>query len=157
MLVRFPAMNGREIIWALAILAVTLALRKTLSRLENGEPIFPKLSLFSRRRDIREEAQSLTVTIKLCSGSMGDREERRRIIALEQQLSAAIENASAGEIDGDEYGGGACTIYIYGTSAERLLALTWPILSEFHAPPGSYLIKRYGSSDGDELRIPLNA
>jgi hypothetical protein len=154
-------MNGREIIWALAIFAVALALRKTLSRLENGEPIFPKLSWFSRRwigglgRDDREEAQSLTVTIRLCSGSMGDKEERRRITALEDQLSAAIESASAGEIDGDEYGGGTCTIYICGTSAERLLALTWPVLTEFHAPPGSYLIKRCGTSDADELRIPL--
>jgi len=155
-------MNGRPIIWALATLAVAFALRKTLARLENGEPIFPKLSSFRRRwaggsrSAAGEETQSLIVAINLCSGGMGDKEERGRIIALEEQLSAAIENSSAGEFDGDEFGGGICTIYMYGPSAERLLAVTWPILREFHAPSGSYVIKRCGSSDEDEHRIPLN-
>jgi hypothetical protein len=96
------------------------------------------------------------VTIGLCSGGMGDKEERGRIIALEHKLSAAIENSAAGEFDGDEYGGGSCTMYMYGPSAERLLAVTWPILREFHAPSGSYVIKRCGSSDEDEHRIPLD-
>jgi len=154
-------MNGRELIWAFAIVVATFVLRRTLARFENGEPIFPKLRSFKRlwaggSRSAGAEAQDLIVTIKLCSGDMGDKEERRRITILEHQLSAAIEDASAGEFDGDEYGGGTCTMYLYGPSAERLLSLTWPILREFQAPPGSYLIKRCGSSDADEHRIPLD-
>jgi len=155
-------MNGRPIIWAFAIAAVTFALRRTLARLEDGEPIFPKLSSFRRlwagglSSTTGKEAQELIVTIRLCSGGMGDKEERGRITALEHQLSAAIDNSSAGEFDGDEYGGGTCTMYMYGPSAERLLAVTWPILREFDAPSGSYVIKRCGSSDEDEHRIPLD-
>lgn|ERR1700690_1865480 len=155
-------MNARPIIWALATVVVTFALRKTLARLENGKPLFPKLSSFRRlgtggfSSGSREQTQELVVTIKLCSSGMGDKEERGRIIALQHQLSAAIENSSAGEFDGDEYGGGTCTMYMYGPSADRLLDVTWPILGEFHAPSGSYVVKRCGSSDEDEHRIPLN-
>jgi hypothetical protein len=76
-----------------------------------------------------DEAEGLIVTIILRSGGMGDKEERGRIISLEHQLSAVIENSSAGEFDGDEYGGGTCTMYMYGPSAERLLALTLPVLT----------------------------
>lgn len=96
------------------------------------------------------------MTIRLCSGDMGDKEERGRITTLEHELAAAIENVSAGGFDGDEYGGGTCTMYMYGPSAERLLSVTWPILREFHAPSGSYVIKRCGTSDEDEHRIPLD-
>ena len=87
---------------------------------------------------------------------MGEKEERDRIVALQRQLSDAIENSSAGELDGDEWGGGTCTIYMYGRSAERLLSLTWPILKEFRASAGSYLITRCGDSDEEERRIPLD-
>lgn len=156
-------MNGRLVVLALVGGVVISALRRTLTSLENGDPIFLNMTSFRRlwsrelNSNTQEEAQALIVTIRLCSGDMGDKEERGRIIALEHQLSAAIEDPSAGEFDGDEYGGGTWTMYMYGPSAERLLALTWPILREFHAPAGSYVIKRCGSSDEDEHRIPLDA
>jgi hypothetical protein len=101
------------------------------------------------------ETEELVVTIRLCSGGMGDKEERMRITALEHQLSAAIEDASAGEFDGDEFGGGTCTMYMYGPSAERLFAVAWPILKEFRARPGSYVTKWCGSSGKEEHRVPL--
>ena len=59
-------------------------------------------------------------------------------------------------IAGPGGGGGTCTIYMYGRSAERLLSLTWPILKEFRASAGSYLITRCGDSDEEERRIPLD-
>jgi hypothetical protein len=86
---------------------------------------------------------------------MGEKEERESIIALVHLLSTAIENSSAGEFDGDEFGGGICTMYMYGPSAERLLAVTLPILKEFQAPLGSYAMKRCGISN-DEHRILLD-
>ena len=88
---------------------------------------------------------------------MGDRTERECIIALEHQLSDAIENSSAGELDGDEFGCGTCTIYTYGPNAERLLSVMLPILRKFRAPSGSYLMTRKGNSDPEEQRIPLDA
>ena len=99
-------MNGGPFIWGLVAGIGVLALREIFVKLQNGKPIVPKFGG-------AEEEQSLTVTIRLRSGGMGDRTERERIIALEHQLSDAIENSSAGELDGDEFGGGTCTIYIW--------------------------------------------
>jgi hypothetical protein len=93
----------------------------------------------------------------LRSGEMGDKKERARILELEHQLSQAIERSSTGEVDGDEFGGGTCTIYMYGPSAEELFSVTWPILTAFRAPSGSYVIKRRGRSDTPGDRISLDS
>ena len=143
-------MNIGPILWGLVGGVGVLALRGILTKLEHGDPVLPKLSGAPAN-----EEQALIVTIRLCYGEMGNKAERKRIIALEHQLSDAIENSSAGELDGDEYGGGECTIYIYGPSAERLLSVAWPILREFRAPSGSYLVKRCGTTT-EEQRIPLD-
>jgi len=146
------------IIWVVLILIVTHTLRGVLSKLENGDRVLPTLRSFGRlwRGGSREE-EAVIATIVLCSGEMGDKEERRRILDLEHQLSDAIENSSTGELDGDEFGGGTCTIYMYGPSAERLFSVTWPILKTFRAPSGSYVIKRCGNSDAEEYRIQLDS
>jgi len=101
------------------------------------------------------DEEALIAAIKLRSGDMGTEQERDRISALEQQLSKAIKNSSAGDFDGDEYGGGTCTIYMYGPSAERLLSVALPILKKFNAPSGSYVIKRFGKPGAKQTRIPL--
>ena len=106
---------------------------------------------------IGAEEQALIVTIKLRSGDMGSTEERGRIFALEDQLSDAIRHSAAGEYDGDEWGGGLCTIYTYGPSAARLFTVTSPILKKFRAPTGSYVIKRYGKPGAKQDRIALSS
>lgn len=103
------------------------------------------------------EEQALIATVKLRSGEMGSPDERERITALEDQLSDAIKNSAAGEFDGDEFGDGACTIYMYGPSADRLLTVTLPVFRKFHAPAGSYVIKRYGKPGAKQERISLSS
>jgi hypothetical protein len=102
------------------------------------------------------EEQAVVVTIKLNSGDMDSAEERRRITALEDQLADAIKRSSTGEFDGDEYGGGVCTVYMYGPSAERLFAAVLPVLKKFRAPKGSYVVKRYGKPGARQDRIVLS-
>jgi len=80
--------NRRGLVGGIAI----LALRGILTKLEHGDPILPKFSSAAT-----EGEQALIVTIKLTSGEMGDKEERSRIIALQHQLSDAIENSGVGE------------------------------------------------------------
>ncbi len=109
-----------------------------------------------RRAVIPTEEEALIAIIKLRSGNMGTTEERGRIAALEEQLFEAIKRSRTGDFDGDEYGAGVCTIYMYGPSANRLLAVTLPLLKKFHAPAGSYVTKRYGKPGAKEDRIPLN-
>jgi len=102
------------------------------------------------------EEQAVVVTIKLNSGDMGSADERQRITALEDQLADAIKRSSIGEFDGDEYGGGVCTVYMYGASAERLFAAVLPVLKKFRAPKGSYVVKRYGKPGARQDRIALS-
>jgi hypothetical protein len=115
-----------------------------------------RVSTTPRRAVIATEEQALIATIKLRSGDTGSTEERGRIAALEEQLSEAIKRSGAGDFDGDEYGAGVCTIYMYGPSADRLLTVTLPILKKFHAPAGSYVTKRHGKPGAKQDRIPLN-
>ena len=152
-LIGSAAMNGGPTVWGLVGGAVILALRGILTKLEHGDPILPR---FSGATADEDGEHAVIATIILSSGGMGDKAERTRLIALQHQLSDAIESSSAGELDGDEYGGGTCTIYMYGPSAERLLSVTWPILKAFRAPSGSYVITRCGNSDEEEQRIPLD-
>ena len=102
------------------------------------------------------EEQALIVTIRLGSEDMGNAEERQRILALEDQLSDAIKHSKTGDFDGDEFGNGVCTIYIYGPSTERLFSVTLPILKRFRAPAGSYVIKRYGKPGSKQVRVAID-
>jgi hypothetical protein len=102
------------------------------------------------------EEQAVIATIKLRSGDMGSPEERARIVDLENQLSDAIRNSATGDFVGDEYGDAACTLYMYGPSADRLLTVTLPILKKFRAPTGSYVTKRYGKPGAKQERISLS-
>ena len=86
---------------------------------------------------------------------MGNAEEHKRIAALEEQLAAAIKEAGAGEFDGDEFGNGFCTIYMYSPRADRLFTVVQPVLKKFHAPTGSYLIKRYGKPGAKQERVEI--
>jgi hypothetical protein len=90
------------------------------------------------------EEQAVIIKVRLTESTFGTSEERARICALEDSLARAIQGAGAGELDGDEYGGGFCTLYLYGPSAARLEAVVLPILLNLALPSGSVLIRRLG-------------
>lgn len=99
--------------------------------------------------------EALIAKIKLNAGNLGSAEEIQRISDLEDQLEKALKAANAGEFDGDEYGEGFCTIYLFGPSAERLAKVALPILKNFRAPARSFVIKRYGKPGAKQERIEL--
>ena len=101
------------------------------------------------------DEQAVIVNIRLTSGNMGNLEERKRIAALEEQLVAAIKESGAGDFDGDEFGNGFCTIYMYSPSADRLFTVVKPALNKFHAPAGSYVVKRYGKPGAKQERVEI--
>ena len=104
---------------------------------------------------VAAEEQAVILKLKLVSGPMGNEEERKRITELEDQLANAIKQSSSGDFDGDEYGDGFCTLYMYGPSAERLFTSVQPSLKGFRAASGSYVIKRYGKPGSKQDRITL--
>jgi len=101
------------------------------------------------------EEQAVILKIRLASGPKGNEDEFKRIAKLEDQLAQAVEKASSGDLDGDEFGDGFCTIYLYGPSAERMFASVQHTLKGFRAASGSYVIKRYGKPGSKQDRIEI--
>ena len=112
--------------------------------------------LFKSGRSVSAtEEQAVIVKLKLATAPMGNEPERAGITALENRLAENIKTSNAGELDGDEYGEGFCTIYMYGPSAEKLFTAIKSSIKTFHAEPGSYLLKRYGKPGSKQDRVPL--
>lgn len=75
--------------------------------------------------------------------------------ALQDRLVEAIRNAAVGELDGDEFGEGACTVYCYGPDADRLWDAVAPVLEAESFPQGSVAVKRYGPPGAREDTVEL--
>jgi hypothetical protein len=109
---------------------------------------------FGSSRVVAADEQAVIVNIKV-GGEMGNSEERKRIAALEEQLAAVIKESGAGDFDGDEFGKGVCTLYMYGPSADRLFSVVQPTLKKFRASSGSYVVKRYGKPGAKQERVEI--
>jgi hypothetical protein len=94
--------------------------------------------------------QAVLLKIKLSNLTEGNSKDRNDIFSLEQELEHSIEADALGELDGDDFGEGFCTVYIYGMDADALFELIKPILRNFNFIKGSYIIKRYGSPGARE-------
>ncbi|MFH0982940.1 MAG: hypothetical protein V2A79_15570 [Planctomycetota bacterium] len=96
--------------------------------------------------------------LPLSNGAFGTADERDSIHELSDRLEAWIKDAGVGEFDGDEFGGGECTLFMYGPDPDALFAAVAPILSDSPHAKGGYVIKRYGAADDThtrEVRIEL--
>lgn len=100
---------------------------------------------------------AVIVYLKLSDDEFGTEAERNAIHALTDQLAAAIASQHAGEFDGDEFGAGACGLYMYGPDADRLFAAIEPILRGHRLAAGAYAIKRYGpAGDPNALTVRID-
>jgi hypothetical protein len=89
--------------------------------------------------------QAVLLKIKLSDNRFGEQQERTAIAALEDHIITALESAADNaQYDGNEYGEGFCTIYPYGSSADRIYSAITSVFREFSAPQGSFVVKRYG-------------
>jgi hypothetical protein len=105
------------------------------------------------------EEHAVIVTLKLSNAQFGAREEREAMHALQDALAAAIAEHEAGEFDGDDFGQGECTLFMYGPDADRLFeAIREPLLASALSR-GGHAIKRYGPpKDGvPEVRVDFDA
>jgi hypothetical protein len=97
--------------------------------------------------------QALIITIPLTNGG---KDEKRRLLKLEDEVINAINRSRAGEYDGNEEGDATFTMYAYGPSADKLFDVVQPVLAKYRLPPGSEAVKRYGKPGAQEERIPLD-
>ncbi len=100
---------------------------------------------------------SVVVHLRLADTDMGVIEDDAPIEALTCKLENLMETTGAGELDGDEWGGGYCKLFLHGPDANSIAAAVLPDLLGFPARPGSYMVKRYGAPGADEELIELGS
>jgi hypothetical protein len=126
-----------------------MGLLSWLSRGSAGTPVAAAEAAF----DPVAEDHAVLVHLAL-RGEYGSAADREAVFALEDRLEAAIEAMDAGELDGNEFGGGEVVLYLYGPSKDRL----WDAVEadvRAVATPGSFVLLRPGGPDVVPERIDL--
>ncbi|MEW2161057.1 hypothetical protein AB0950_38445 [Streptomyces sp. NPDC007189] len=98
---------------------------------------------------------AVIVKYQLSGDGFGSEQERQEVRRMETQLRTAIDQAGVGEFDGDEFGGGAVTIYTYGPDADALFAAAKDALRGLPLRP-AVAVLRYGEGvDAQEVHVNL--
>ena len=100
---------------------------------------------------------AVVVHLRLADGDVGTHEDEEPIEALTSRLESIMETTGMGELDGDEWGGGYCRLFLHGPSADSIAQAVLPDLLGFPARPGSYMVKRYGAPGALETLIELGS
>ncbi len=74
------------------------------------------------------------------------------VAALEQKLATLIQDYELGEYDGNEFGPGSLTLYMYGVDAEKIFCIIEPVLRNHPLRKGGHVTLRAGSP-GASVRI----
>ncbi|MFT3829550.1 MAG: hypothetical protein QM691_07575 [Opitutaceae bacterium] len=115
-------------------------------------------SLFGKKEPAKKPAsQAVIVHIPLSDGANGSPEEFEHLTALEEKLGEAIIEAGAGEFDGNEFGQGDFTYFMYGSDADQLFSAVEPILRGDALTKKGYALVRYGGPGSDQRRVELSA
>ena len=88
--------------------------------------------------------QAVLIRLPLSDDEFGVEGERAAIHALATDIAAAIAESGTGEYDGDEFGDGQCTLYLYGPDADRLWSAVEGPVREAEVSRGARVTKRYG-------------
>jgi hypothetical protein len=99
--------------------------------------------------------QAVIAYFKLSDDVWGDPEDFAHMYDWEDELIEAIDEAGVGEFDGIGRGLGFLDFYMYGPSADALLAVVEPLLRSFSPRQGSYVVKQYGEPGAPEIRVDL--
>ncbi len=142
------------LIAAFALFACMYVLRKT----RGGTSVQTAADGLQAPLPSAQKEEALIIKLAVTGGKFGSDEERTRIKALESDLEEAIKNTpGVGEFDGDEFGEGFCTLYMYGLSADQLLTTTSPTIRKMATFPGSFAIRRYGAPGATQVTTDPDA
>ncbi|MFF2132048.1 hypothetical protein ACFVW1_43230 [Streptomyces olivochromogenes] len=87
----------------------------------------------------------------LGGGDLGESDQWALVFEAERSMTAAVEAACVGEVDGNEFGGGEVVIFAYGPDAEALYRVMEPGLRALPFRP-AYVVLRYGEPADDVVR-----
>jgi hypothetical protein len=97
--------------------------------------------------------QAVIAHYRLSDAQYGSRAERDAFFDAERAMSAAVERAGVGEVDGNEFGGGEAVLYAYGADAGALFKVMEPTLRGLPFRP-AYVVLRRGNRR-TESRVEL--
>jgi hypothetical protein len=63
-------------------------------------------------------------------------------------LAEIVTQKGIGELDGDEFGGGECTLYFYGLDSNEIFEALRPALESTPLSRGGYALKQYDAAKG---------
>lgn len=92
--------------------------------------------------------QDLLIVLKLSNKQMGTQQERLDITQFADELEDAITKAGVGEYDGDELGGGECTLFFCTTDVDKLLGVLRPLCKRSPLCRGAHLVRMVATADG---------
>jgi hypothetical protein len=75
-----------------------------------------------------EYGSELTLTIKLSDAEFGTETERQNILNLKHRLEERLDKEKLGAIDGEEFGGGECNVFIQTDSPTKVRRLVTEFL-----------------------------
>ena len=87
---------------------------------------------------------AVLIRIPLSDSEFGTEAERSAIHGLADEIDGAIARSGSGEYDGDEFGDGECTLYLYGPDADALWASVEEVVRGDPRTAGGHVVKRYG-------------
>ena len=99
--------------------------------------------------DLPGDERDILVVLKLSNRQMGTHQERQDLERFADELAAAVEEAGVGEYDGDELGGGECTLFFCGPDLDKLQAVLRPLLKRSPLCRGAMLVRMVDDGTGE--------
>lgn len=101
------------------------------------------------------EEQDVLVVLRLSNRLMGTADERRRLEQFGEELETAVVEAGVGEYDGEEIGGGECTLFFAGPDAARIAEVLLPLLQHRDLCRGGKLVRQSGEDGASRKEVRL--
>ncbi|MDX3731414.1 hypothetical protein [Streptomyces caniscabiei] len=101
--------------------------------------------------DLADEEHAVIAHFRLARNGFGEADQRELVRTVRQTMATAVEDAGAGEVDSNEFGGGEAVVYAYGPDAGALFKVMEPTLPSLPFRPTHVLLKH---GDG-ETRVDL--
>ena len=94
--------------------------------------------------------QCVKISIPLKGGETVSEKDVLGMKELGALMASSIEKNAVGEYDGDEFGGGVCTHYLYGPDADAIYRVISNAISNAPLAKGASIIVRYGPPGSKE-------
>ncbi len=112
--------------------------------------------LFGRRHGADQRGPDQAVLVYLDGTGLPDEVyERCDVATIEDMLAEALAREGTGEFDGNEFGPGEVTLFMYGEDAERLFATVGPVLRSYPLCQGARVVIRHGGPGAAQREIIL--